>query len=621
MQLIEEKRFAVVEEFCIKIRPGPGLSDWVFVLEGAVAIWSRPQIHQLFMRKMCVRFALAVLVQFGLLANGATTLTVGTTADGAGTSPLTLRAAIAKANNDSAAADFPYIIEVPVGTYDLTGGELDIGKGVGTGLGNNIIIVSTGAAQSTIIHQNGTDHVFVLDPEGMGHSTFAFGNLTIENGSDTDSSSSAYGTGGGGIRTGDSGTGGDNLLVTNCIFQGNTSQGSTRGVGGAAISSQGGSVVLVGCSFTQNAMNGANPVHFLGGAVSFVAVDQGDTLTATACTFTNNSTSGTANQPGLGGGVATVGSVYRPAANFTNCFFNGNFVTAGTGPGAGGGALYLDTNTMNNVIGCTFLSNHISGSGTDGGAILLGAGSTNAIEYCRFVSNSIVGGGAGTGVALIGFSSARGSLNANDNWWASNGGPVSNAVAGTVAPNAPAPGDWFFLTNTPNIPAIVIGQTEDVTASFFRDSAGNMMAVGNMIALSNVPVSWAVSNGASYLEMNVISLGQAYAAFTGTALGTGSVSVTVDGVTATASVQVVVSAEPMSLQMGSVSSTNAAIEVSGVPGLTYEVLASSDLITWTSVGWTLIPAGGSTNFIDADVSQNTNRFYEIEYPWSTAGEP
>lgn len=56
------------------------------------------------------------------------------------------------------------------------------------------------------------------------------------------------------------------------------------------------------------------------------------------------------------------------------------------------------------------------------------------------------------------------------------------------------------------------------------------------------------------------------------------------------------------------------INVMGVSGLTYHVLASDDLKTWTPIGSVLMPSGGATNFIDGNVSQHTNRFYVSVYP-------
>lgn len=565
------------------------------------------------MKKLLLRLLALVLAQCSLATLGSTTLTVATTVDGTNTSPLTLRAAIAQANNDAVSAHFPYLINVPAGTYNLTLGELDIGPGIGSGLGSNVMIIGASTAQNTVIQQNGIDHVFVL-----GLSSFAFANLTIAGGNDQDTNSTAYGSGGGAIDTGFNGTGSEELRVTNCIFMNNTSEGfpGSGGVGGGAISCFGGSVNLIGCTFTNNTLGGTNSAEFAGGAIIFSAESPQDTLTAVGCTFENNSIAASATQGGFGGAVAVYGS--GQVVRLTNCIFNANSLASGGYPGLGGAGLYVPSNSVTSIIGCTFVSNHLSGANSVGGAVWLSTYSSNTLQYCRFAGNSIAPGGSiGTNLFVAANSGPQAPndfTSINDNWWAANTGPPIYSILFTNASSFML-NDWLVLTNTASASTIVIGYTNTLTASFLVDSAGNAIAPANLMAFTNAPVTFGAIGGTiSAAQPFFQASGTATATFTGNSLGMGSGSATVDGVTVSTPIQVIASAKPTSVAIRSVNPTNTTLDVAGVSGLTYHVLASDDMKTWVSIGSVLMPSGGSTNFVDGNVSQHTNRFYVSVYP-------
>lgn len=556
------------------------------------------------MKKRYLRLATLLLVQCGLAAHASKTLMVQTPFDGTTTSPLTLRAAIAEANNDSNPADFPYIIQLPLGTYTLSEGELAIGNLLGSGLGSNVIIIGTGTAQNTIISQDGTRHVFDLDPNTTGKSTFAFANLTIKGGNDQDTTNTlSYGTGGGAIITGDFGNGGDKLMVTNCIFENNTSEGSDAfpSVGGGAISSQGGSVVLVGCTFTNNTLSGFNVSDYFGGAVEFVALDPGDTLTATGCTFVNNSV--TASVLSMGGAVAGHSeSSYATTMNLTACVFTRNSANSG------GGAVYAASNSVNNIVGCAFLINQASVFSGDGGAIEASAGnSTTSVNLCRFLGNS-----ATNGTAIFLTSGTGGSFNANSNWWLSQSGPPAGAIAGT---GISAPTDWLTLTIAAKAPSVELGQSVSLIATF-DNSSRSPLSPTQFAALTNLPVSFTGTDGSISSAQTVIQTsGTATATFTGTTDGSGSASATVDGVTTNVTINIVGSAAPTTVTLENVNPTSATLNViGGTPGLLYEVLASEDLKSWSSIGSVVIPQTGPTNFVDTSARLYPNRFYETKYP-------
>ena len=119
---------------------------------------------------------------------------------------------------------------------------------------------------------------------------FAFSGLTIAGGNDTFADRfGLQGDGGGGILTGDAGSGGDKLFLTNCVFANNHAGGSKTGSAGCAVASDGGSVVVVGCVFTNNSFTGTSTAIWLGAGLYFISDDAGDTLTVMNSVFVNNS--------------------------------------------------------------------------------------------------------------------------------------------------------------------------------------------------------------------------------------------------------------------------------------------------------------------------------------------
>ena len=68
------------------------------------------------------------------------------------------------------------------------------------------------------------------------------------------------------------------------------------------------------------------------------------------------------------------------------------------------------------------------------------------------------------------------------------------------------------------------------------------------------------------------------------------------------------------LQNPGLSGQSATLVLSGISGFVYQVQASQDLILWTPIGMVTIPDAGSTNFLDASVTNYPRRFYRISHP-------
>jgi len=465
----------------------------------------------------------------------ATTINVTSTADsGVGS----LRAAITTVNS-AGSASFPYTITLPAGTYKLTSGELAIGP---SGLLGKLLIIGTGTSATTIItNSDGASRVFVVDPNTTGNVKVAFSGLTITGGNDTFADSyGLQGFGGGGILTGDVGAGGDFLTLTNCVFVNNRAGGSTTSSAGGAVSCEGGGMVAVGCVFTNNTFAGNGSSIWLGAAVYFIAEDAGDTLNLNGCTFQINAIPATSTHLAQGGAVAVDSGNTFPAAYITNCVFGGNTINSSLAGGAdyGGGALYLAPGTKSIISGCAFTNNQANGTVNKGGAILCSEFTTNVIVFSRFVGNTIASGGSGSQIYLNSAGNNQGPFNANDNWWASESGP-SGGIAGTNTANAKTPVNWLFLTNTASSATDLSGAADTLTASFLKDSAGNIISALNLAAMTNLSVAFGATDGSISGAQSVIQTsGAATATFTGTIAGAGNGSATVDGVTASAAITV-----------------------------------------------------------------------------------
>lgn len=464
----------------------------------------------------------------------ATNLNVVSTADNTGTTlaSLTLRGAIAIANA-LAAGSLPCTITVPPGTYNLSLGELALGPAVGAGPGNKVSIIGSGTAATTLVKQtDGHSRVFDLDPNSLGGCTFALANLTIQGGHD-----GVDGSGGGGILAGNAGTGtADSLNLTNCVIMGNSTTGD-----GAGLGADGGSVMMVGCVFSQNVMT--NGTTMAGAGCFFLPQNAGDALTAINCLFLQNSIKAVgASQETQGGGLALgnnglTGSV----AHLTNCVFGSNTVSSTSGPvneDFGGGAIFVAAQSTVQIVGCTFTNNTASasvggasGNGGNGGALLAQENQVSILlQYSRFIGNSSAANG---GTAVWGYHNGSSHVTATDDWWGSQTGPALSVAANVSAAN------WLVLTNTAALPSVVDGGTDAITLSFLKDSAGNAISPANLMAFTNLPVVFGATDGTiSGAVPTVQASGTATATFNATIPGIGGATATVDGVTVFAGISI-----------------------------------------------------------------------------------
>ncbi|HEY6768254.1 MAG TPA: choice-of-anchor D domain-containing protein [Candidatus Sulfotelmatobacter sp.] len=428
--------------------------------------------------------------------------TVGACAQGSSvTTPpatLSLREAVCIANNNGAST---VTIDVPAGTYSLSlntfGGNgsaaTNVELQVGIQSGNNITISGAGAGSTIIQQTNGHDRVIEADEELNGNQPLVIQNVTIQNGTCTDSGLDCGGAnGGGGILAGGPG---DPLTLTNVTMSHNTANSSTQGMDGGAVYYSGTTFTISGSTFSNNSVsNGAAGAVFA--EDGFFGSYLTGSLSITNSTFTNNTSTGD------GGGLF--------------------FETHGGYPGT--------------ITGSTFTGNQSTGSGETGGGIFAETFDTTngpssvTVSNSRFVGNTAPGGGGG-------FNSAEINATVTNNWWGCNGGPgASGCDTATFGIGTSTFTPWLVLSVSANPSQILPNGTSLLTADLTHNSA----STGGF----SVPNGTAVTFGGT-LDSSVnptgttLTSGQATSTYTaGSTAGNGTGTATVDNQQVSAPIEI-----------------------------------------------------------------------------------
>ncbi len=274
---------------------------------------------------------LAAVVLLAQGAYAASTLTVNTTSDthsvGFSSAPGSAAPTASTASTDSgghtslrSALEFAsisggtWVINLPVGTYSLSLGDLVVGVVAGT----TIAVQGQGTSANTTINQTQTHRmVFVVNYNVNANVVFNLENVTLSGGNENSSDPDGFGGNGGAILAGGSGTAPGNVVaLTNVVFSGNTANGNANG--GAIIMTGGGNLTVANCTFTSNHAGASG--SGAGGAIYFDADFNPGNVSINNSTFSNNSASG-AN--GLGGAVYLASGNGNPFT-ITTCTFTGN---------------------------------------------------------------------------------------------------------------------------------------------------------------------------------------------------------------------------------------------------------------------------------------------------------
>ena len=449
-----------------------------------------------------------------------------------GTNTVSLRSAVLAANQSGIG---PHLIKVPgnIGTYTLsqlnptnsavfhtsffTAADLEVGDD-----GSTIVIQGfNGTPDILQVAVNNDVMTTGLQADGLTPNivNLSIDNLQLRGGAFT------------GLFVGaDDGAGHvSHTQITNCVFLNNSNADGSYGQGGA-IQNTTGFLTISDTVFNNN--SAANTATGQGGAIYYSlpnASGKGSVgaLSVLNCTFLAN---GSSLASGAAGGAIYV-NIISTGTNtlIKGCTFDSN-VAYGAADGA---AIAVDGVRTTDILNNNFTGNFVNTAGGHGGAIAVLNGATN-INYNRFSANTVIT--AANGSAIYRSAGATGTVDGNNNWWKANSGPPFNAILGTVANTSNIN---LKLVATPN--AVPLLGTSTLTADFFTTSTATTLTLPQVSALIGLPSSFgSASLGALTSSDTALQCdGKALSTFTaGGVSGTGSASVTIDGQTATANIQV-----------------------------------------------------------------------------------
>jgi hypothetical protein len=444
-----------------------------------------------------------------------------------------LRAAVEAANAVGGAG----ITLAPGATYQLTLGSLNIGTAINqvfTITGNNAIIQAKQPV--TCPATPGTCNVVLdLDPNVLGQETFAINNVTITGG-ETNS------IGGAGVQ------GGADLDVysfSGDTFSNNTILGPPVGgeADGAGVSiGQASTVTVSDCTFSGNSSGtGASGGGLFAGALDHQTMN----VTVTNSVFNGNSD---ANPTGGGGGIYFSGADTASVFNVSGSSFVSNSATSGGGIADGGGAILIDGTGTLNAFSNNFDSNLVSGTGR-GGAINVDQGTANLHGNVFHANTDSVS----LGQALAADQLNSPSVDATDNWWASNSAPTTlTAVNATVTP-------YLQLRVAALTNPVLAGGSTTVAADLTHDQS-NVLYNAHLVP-NGFPVIFGGSAGTYGAPLATLASGAASSTMTAGPGGDytpNGVTATVDGFTA--------GAEEVVDQAPAITTGNAATFVAGTLG-------------------------------------------------------
>ena len=448
--------------------------------------------------------AATIMPMFASITVDRTDDAVAASACTAAANDCSLRGAVSFANLNPGTT-----IVLPAGTYQLniTGGapegfsgnnligDLDI-------TGNNTTITGAGAASTVIQQTQPNDRVIEVNPFLDANFNTTISDVTISGGHETTA------IGGGGII---SGSVGNSLTITNCVFSGNSATGAGT-IGGGGIAHTGGNLTITGTTFSNNSTSAS------GGAVGYSSGDplgrtpSSGALSVSGSTFNTN----TANSVGGGGGALDLYDF-----NLSTSTYNVNSSTFSGNHAAGsGGAIIVESGGPLSVTTSALTGN----SAVNAGGAVLSIGSAS-VTYSRLAGNTAVSGST--------LFKAGASFTANDNWWGINTGPSAAATGGGVTVAS-----YLQLRVSASPNEICSGQTSTLTADIKQRNTGGSLTT-ELNGLPTFPAFYTNATLGTVSGATDFVNGVSTATYTaGGTAGVGSVDVTADNQTVTASITV-----------------------------------------------------------------------------------
>ena len=200
---------------------------------------------------------------------------------------------------------------------------------------------------------------------------------------------------------------------------------------------------------------------------------------------------------------------------------------------------------------------------------------------------------------------------------------ITNLARGTNVMTVTYLGDGNYLGSTTNIEQIVTNHPPVANnASYTRNAALNTfkIAITNLLAnASDVDgdTLTLTSVGTPTNAAAIVMIGGGWVMYYNTNAAVDQFSYTVtDGFGGTNSATVSIAIDSTSLfgqsQVGSVLGGSATLNFAGIPGFSYSVLRSTNLVDWASIWTTNAPAGGVFQFIDTSAPM-PSAYYQLRY--------
>lgn len=297
---------------------------------------------------------------------------------------------------------------------------------------------------------------------------------------------------------------------------------------GGGLNIRGATVVLNNSSVTSNSTAIETGARDAGGGIAVVGSFSTPGGVATLASLTLNNSTVSGNTGLNGGGILCV----LCSLTITNSTISGNTASGGNG----GGIDVVGNASVLSMNGSTLVSNGVTGASAQGGGLSVPFGtSVSTLDRSRIVANTATTGGA--------IFESVGTTAATNNWWGCSFGPGTGGTGCVGTPNGVAGSvtsvPFLILTTIASPASIATGGSSTVTASLTLNSVSADTSGGGTVP-NGIVAAFAGTLGTFATPTAATTSGKAADLFTSNGVaGLSSISTTVDGQTASATLSVV----------------------------------------------------------------------------------
>jgi len=374
----------------------------------------------------------------------------------------------------------------------------------GTYLAHDIVVPAAVTIRADTANGHGPSDT-IIDAElagrifdDSGNHALAIDNLTLQNGA---AKIGSYGIGRGGAIFTDSG---DVTVMSSTISGCRAGDGGDVGHGGAIFTHSGDVTVMSSTISGCRAGDGGDK----GGSGGAIYIAYSGSVTVMSSTISGCRAGDGGDIGGHGGAIySRSGSVTVTSSTMSGC-------RAGSGGGYSGWGGAIFTQGGDVTVTSSTISNCQAGN-PDGGGGAIYTSSSGTVRFCRLIGNYAPGDG----------DTFYGPITAPDNWWGSNAGPFPGDLY-----NGATADTWLVLGITASPSEISMADISSVSANltYHSDGATISPATGTDSIPDGIPVTFTAAGGSVLPGSATTSGGVATGTFTPSALGTATITATVD---------------------------------------------------------------------------------------------